>query len=156
MKQEEAKKIFKSNFIGPAELQKINRFKVKVPKNTGDINLNVDNIDSEKYILIYGCKSLENLSTLDISTFIKKFGFKYSPNEVCFYNQDWYLEEEFAKLQARLNALKCKSSSNIVKVSSKNLKGYNPSSKKTKGRSTTLNQIKKMTKKASKAFRFRK
>ena len=98
MKQEQAKKIFKSNFIGPSELQRINKFKLNLPKNTDDINLNLENIDSEKYILIYGCKSLENGSTLDICTFIKNFGFNYDPNGVCFYNQDWYLEEKFAKV----------------------------------------------------------
>lgn len=69
-----------------------------------------------------------------------------------------HVEEEFAKLQARLNALTCKSpkktksSSNFVNVSSNNLKGYKKSSKKTKRRSTTLNRIKRMTKKASNAL----
>ncbi len=59
------------------------------------------------------------------------------------------VEKAYSKLQARLNALKRKSSSNFVKVTNNNLKGY----KKTKGRSTTLkNRIKRMTKKASKAL----
>ena len=64
------------------------------------------------------------------------------------------VEKEFAKLKARLIALKRKShkktnsSNKFVKVTSNNLKGY----KKTKGRSTTLNRIKRMTKKASKAL----
>ena len=56
------------------------------------------------------------------------------------------VEKAYSKLQARLNALKRKSSSNFVKVTSNNLKGY----KKTKGRSTTLkNRIKNLTKKAN-------
>ena len=59
------------------------------------------------------------------------------------------VEKAYSKLQARLNALKRKSSSNFVKVTSNNLKGY----KKTKGRSTTLNRIKRMTKKVRKTTR---
>jgi hypothetical protein len=55
------------------------------------------------------------------------------------------VEKAYSKLQARLNALKRKSSSNFVKVTSNNLKGY----KKTKGRSTTLNRIKNLTKKTT-------
>ena len=68
------------------------------------------------------------------------------------------VEKAYSKLQARLNALKrkspkkTKSSNKFVKVTSNNLKGYTKkkSSKKTKGRSTTLNR---MTKKVLKAFR---
>ena len=59
------------------------------------------------------------------------------------------VEKAYSKLQARLNALKRKSSSNFVKVTSNNLKGY----KKTKGRSTTLNRIKNLTKKVRKTNR---
>jgi len=70
-------------------------------------------------------------------------------------NNQESVDEEYSKLQARLNALKRKSpkktnsSSNFVEVTSKNLIGY----KKNNGRSTTLkNRIKRMTKKASKAL----
>ena len=65
------------------------------------------------------------------------------------------VEKAYSKLQARLNALKRKSpkktnsSNKFVNVTRNNLKGY----KKTKGRSTTLNRIKNLTKKVRKTNR---
>jgi hypothetical protein len=62
------------------------------------------------------------------------------------------VEKVYSNLQARLNALTRNSSNKFVNVTRNNLKGYNKkkSSKKTKGRSTTLNR---MTKKVLNAFR---
>jgi hypothetical protein len=62
------------------------------------------------------------------------------------------VEKAYSKLQARLNALKPSLvKEDYVLVKKSDLKGYNLN-KKTKGRSSTLNRIKRMTKKASKAF----
>ena len=63
------------------------------------------------------------------------------------------VEKAYSELQARLNALKPSLvKEDYVLVKKSDLKGYEPSSKKTNGRSTTLNRIKGMTKKVRKSL----
>tara|TARA_B100000575_G_scaffold46581_1_gene33748 strand:+ start:35083 stop:35688 length:606 start_codon:yes stop_codon:yes gene_type:complete len=95
MKQEDAKKIFKTNFIGTEELNSISKINFNIPEKANDINMNFDGIDPDKYLLILGCKTLSDNSVLNVDSFIKKFGYKYDINSICFYNQDWYLKEDF-------------------------------------------------------------
>ena len=99
MKIEDAKNIFKDNFIGPEKLIKLKKkLNFKLPGTVPDIDIRLDNIDPSKYILIFGCNQLKDSSTLNIKSLIQIFGFNYSNNNVCFYNQDWYLNESFATI----------------------------------------------------------
>ena len=77
MKQEDAKKIFKTNFIGTEELNSISKINFNIPEKANDINMNFDGIDPDKYLLILGCKTLSDNSVLNVDSFIKKFGYKY-------------------------------------------------------------------------------
>ena len=96
MKLESAKKIFKHNFIGPDELKLISsRIKFRFPKTIPDIKFNLDTINPEDYILIFGCNQLSDMTTLNLKKLIDIFGFHYKPKDVCFYNQDWYFNEDF-------------------------------------------------------------
>ena len=95
MKQEDARKIFKSNFIGTEELNSISKLSLNIPKQASYVNIDINGKDPDKYLLVLGCKRLSDNSILDVASFIKKFGYKYDYNSVCFYNQDWYLKENF-------------------------------------------------------------
>lgn len=96
MKIEFAKKIFKNNFIGPEELKSIeSKVNFDFPKKIPSINLNLSNINPDEYILIYGCSKFLNKTKFDIKKLIEIFGYNYSKETVCFYNQDWYFSEKF-------------------------------------------------------------
>ena len=93
-----AKKIFKNNFIGPEELDLIKgKINLNIPKSISNITLDIDlnKINSEDYILIYGCSKIDNNLNLCIKTLNNIFGQKHKEGEVCFYNQDWYFNEDF-------------------------------------------------------------
>lgn len=96
MKIEDAKKIFKKNFIGPDELASINvDLNFHIPKNISEIDFEISDLNPEDYILIYGCSQLKNLQNLNLKKLIDIFGISNNPNHVNFYNQDWYLSEDF-------------------------------------------------------------
>lgn len=95
---EKAKKIFGTNFVGLSELKPLLR----------RMGLSYDNIQipqieysyselqkySNDYILVLGLPELANVK-LSIQTFRNNFGVDPAKSEPCFYNQDWYLNEEF-------------------------------------------------------------
>ena len=97
----EAKKIMGVNFIGPEEFFKISEsFKISVPqKNIPTIFLDRDYLKriSEGYILILGLSEDLEGRPLTINRMHKIFGSEPKKSEPCFYNQDWYLKEKFAK-----------------------------------------------------------
>ena len=96
MKIEFAKKNFKNNFIGPEELKSIeSKVNFDFPKKIPNINLNLSNINPDEYILIYGCSRFHNKTKFDIKKLIEIFGYNYTKDTVCFYNQDWYSSEKF-------------------------------------------------------------
>lgn len=95
---EQAKKIFGSNFIGLEELKllfdrmKLSWNDVKVPNI--EYTLSELRKYSDDYILILGLPNLDSTS-LSIFTFRNIFGTDPNISEPCFYNQDWYLNEDF-------------------------------------------------------------
>lgn len=94
----EAKSLFGNNFIGLDELKPL--FKemglsygnIQIPK----IEYPYSELQkySYDYILILGLPKLDNIQ-LSIQTFRRYFGVDADKSEPCFYNQDWYINEDF-------------------------------------------------------------
>lgn len=89
------------NFIGPEELQKISDklkiadpFKSSIPKVP--FSLDYLNKINKDYILILGVTKSSDGEKLTINKLRSTFGYDPNQSEPCFYNQDWYLKEEFA------------------------------------------------------------
>ena len=93
---EEARSLFKENFIGPEELNKIKKFiDLEIPKEIPEIDIDLNNINIQNNILILGIEKLRDGSLLNILKFVSKFGNEPNVNHPNFYNQDWYLSESF-------------------------------------------------------------
>lgn len=96
---EDAKKIFGCNFIGINELipffEKLNLYnfdKIEIPA----INFSFEELNnySKDYIMILGVSSIKN-TKITIKLLRDIFGINPDIAEPCFYNQDWYLNEDF-------------------------------------------------------------
>lgn len=96
---EEAKLIFKDNFIGIDDLLLL--FEQFHP--SGDSNIGIPEIPWDKtkleklssnYILILGIPSWGGID-LNIRNMRNCFGINPEVSEPCFYNQDWYINERF-------------------------------------------------------------
>jgi len=97
----EAKNILGSNFIGPDELALIaDQLGIKVPTVIPVIPYDLEDLRNKKedYILILGSSQMENGEPLTLTTLRDHFGINQDDSEPCFYNQDWYLKEEFANI----------------------------------------------------------
>jgi len=103
MKLETAKKIMKKNFIGPEELSTISlklgivdpiKAKLRIPKIPFTEQLLRKNRNNA--VLILGMPKAKNGKRLTINVMRVRFGLNPKKVEPCFYNQDWYLKEEFA------------------------------------------------------------
>jgi len=95
---EEAKKLFGKNFIGKDELiPLVNRMGLSVENvNVPEIDYSLDKLTAccNDYLLILGLSNVEK-TDLSIKTFREIFGIDPEVQEPCFYNQDWYLNEDF-------------------------------------------------------------
>lgn len=97
---EEAKNIFGQNFIGPEEL-KIFSKKIGldlVVNIIPEIEFSSEELKllAEDYLLILGASSIGGRS-VNLESLRSIFGCDYKESFPCFYNQDWYLREEFFK-----------------------------------------------------------
>ncbi len=95
----EAKEIFGSNFIGPEELVSISKtMGINVPLVNPGIPFDIEYLRDKgsDYLLILGVCELDDDEFLTINSLRKKFGTNPDEAEPCFYNQDWYSEENFA------------------------------------------------------------
>jgi len=93
-----AKQIFGKNFIGENELKPLlekiglSNFKISIPEiEYSPFELKCSSHD---YILILGLPFVAD-KEISIAFFREYFGINSDLSEPCFYNQDWYLEEEF-------------------------------------------------------------
>ncbi|MDA7798109.1 hypothetical protein N8959_01410 [bacterium] len=94
-----AKKIFKGNFIGPDKLNAIcNNLNFNLPSKTPKIDIDITGINPMDYILILGVDILEDNTPINIKKLFSIFGIQSSTKKIGFYNQDWYLDEQFAKV----------------------------------------------------------
>ena len=95
---EQAKELFGSNFIGWDELKplfermELSLSSIRIP----DIHYSIGDLKkySKDYILILGMPKLGDRK-LSIANFRECFGMNPDVSEPCFYNQDWYMNEEF-------------------------------------------------------------
>ncbi|MDP3784904.1 MAG: hypothetical protein Q8R12_02405 [bacterium] len=92
----EAKKIFGKNFIGPEELAKtgIVRINFKIPMAL--FSIETMKKFSRSHILILGMPKDKTARPLTLNRLRDIFGLDPAVFEPCFYNQDWYLKEDFA------------------------------------------------------------
>jgi len=93
----EAKQIMGLNFIGPDELTLIaDKIGIKVPKEI-PIPYSLEELNNKQkdYILILGASQMNSGDSLTLKTLRDRFGIDPDVSEPCFYNQDWYLKEEF-------------------------------------------------------------
>ena len=94
-----AKEIFKSNFIGPDEIAKISdQFPLEIPLKLPKIAFDSKFLEgkAKEYILVLGLSGFNNEDS-SLSSFRKYLGINSSVSEPCFYNQDWYIKEDFFK-----------------------------------------------------------
>jgi hypothetical protein len=89
------------NFIGPDELLTISKnFKFMLPvKNIPCINFTSKQLEKVKkdYVLVLSLPKDRFGKPMTINTMRNIFGTNPDKLEPCFYNQDWYLKEKFAK-----------------------------------------------------------
>tara|TARA_B100001559_G_C16379016_1_gene565686 strand:+ start:12 stop:644 length:633 start_codon:yes stop_codon:yes gene_type:complete len=95
MDYKQAIKLFGKNIIGPNEFKSF-PISFKFQNTISEIDINIDNLDCSKYILIFGPNLMSDGSRLNINKMLSIFGKKASKDQIAFYNQDWYLSEEFA------------------------------------------------------------
>lgn len=91
------------NFIGPLELSSISD-RLSIPYDYHDIPPIPFSVEfltqiANDFILILGVSYLKNGLPLTINAMRAIFGINPNIFEPCFYNQDWYLMENFAKQQ---------------------------------------------------------
>lgn len=94
----EAKEIMGFNFIGIDELFLIqDKFPILISESVPEIPFSKNELSIKKndYLLILGLSTLNNGMDLNIRSMLELFGIDPTVSEPCFYNQDWYLNEEF-------------------------------------------------------------
>ncbi|MBR3572905.1 MAG: hypothetical protein IKN99_06590 [Bacteroidales bacterium] len=99
MEREHVKRLFAQNFIGKEELNPF--FKAL---GFGEVEIQekpIEYSDSELqkaaesgYVLIYGVEHVKG-EMITLRILREKFGVNPDISEPCFYNQDWYLKEDF-------------------------------------------------------------
>lgn len=102
MEREAVKKLFGKNFIGKDELKPFLK-----ALGFGDVEIlekpieysdsDLQKAEEEGYILIYGVEQV-NDQNITLRFLRDKFGVNPVVSEPCFYNQDWYLKEDFIDL----------------------------------------------------------
>lgn len=98
----EAKVIMGENFIGPLELENIaDKMGIDVPSEIPVIPFSPDELKNKKqdYILILGASQMKIGEPLTLRTLRDHFGINPDVSEPCFYNQDWYMNEQFIDKQ---------------------------------------------------------
>jgi hypothetical protein len=97
---EKIKLLFGKRFIGIEQLKSIQDFLPAALPAVGDIPTipyTCEQLEeySDNYILILGVVELKNGSPLNLLTLRDFYGVDPNQSEPCFYNQDWYLQEDF-------------------------------------------------------------
>ena len=96
---EEAKKIFGKGLIGPDELLRFSKqMGIKASaKKISIIPYSPSELRkySEDYLLVLGTSTMTSGDPLSLLSLRAHFGFDPDVFEPCFYNQDWYLKENF-------------------------------------------------------------
>lgn len=93
----QAQTIMQNNFIGPEQLNKLPMFSGALAFDLEPIPFSEEELLRKKddYYLIYGVRTLADGKLITIRNMIRVFGKDSECGEPCFYNQDWYENEEF-------------------------------------------------------------
>lgn len=106
---ETARMIIGGSIIGPEELELVNKrctkdfnrlhchIKLNLPDEIMRVPFSIEELESKKndYLLVYGIGSFSDGSLMTIRNLIRVFGSDPHVFEPCFYNQDWYYNEDF-------------------------------------------------------------
>lgn len=97
---ERAKSIMEEGFIGPKELSVISTVRFSVPETIPSIPFSEEELMSKQsdYILILGLSTLSDGRDVTIRNLKSVFGQDPNECEPCFYNQDWYEQEDFINI----------------------------------------------------------
>ena len=90
--------MFGQNFIGVEEIANISsKLGIKLPIILPEIPFTNEELiaRSTDSILILGSDMMNDGKTLNLFSLRELFGIDPDKNEPCFYNQDWYLNEDF-------------------------------------------------------------
>ena len=95
---EKARKIMGKNIIGPEELKVVPRLAVQIPASVSLVPYDANLLKrlSESHLLIFFTREHADGSPLTIMSLRSRFGIDPEASEPCFYNQDWYIREDFA------------------------------------------------------------
>ena len=97
-KIEEAKRLFGRNFIGAEEIRCMApELGLQLPEEIPELPYTLSEMESRagNCILILGAGRMHNGSRLTLLALRERFGTDPAAFEPCFYNQDWYLKENF-------------------------------------------------------------
>ena len=108
MNIEEAKRMFKDNFIGPNELNSISSTlkisRILLEKTCfppiPDIEKAVKD-SARDYVLVLGIEKHHDGIPISIKSLRDIFGMDPQKREPCFYNQDWYINEKFTSISLK-------------------------------------------------------
>lgn len=97
----EARTIMGVNFIGCEEFNQIStKFSVKIPSICPKIPYSKEYLIDKKddYLLILGVSETKDSKPLNLLFLRELFGTNPDVSEPCFYNQDWYMKEDFMNI----------------------------------------------------------
>lgn len=100
-----AKDLFRENFVGPEELAGIsNILPLEIPSKVPDIPFSYEvlNEKCKDYLLILFVDSFTNGHPVNILKLREIFGINPDEKEPCFYNQDWYVKEDFVQTKQEM------------------------------------------------------
>ena len=92
-----AKEIMGENMIGIEELSGMSVLSFAIPQSIPDIPFSRNELNEKRndYYLILGLTEFSDSKYITIRNMIDVFGKNAELSEPCFYNQDWYDNEEF-------------------------------------------------------------
>jgi hypothetical protein len=94
----QARQLFGKNFIGVEELTSVaDKLPVKLPAEAPAIPYTPQKLASlaEDYLLLLGASAMLDGRPLNLLSLREQYGVNPDISEPCFYNQDWYLQEDF-------------------------------------------------------------
>ena len=83
--------------IGSEALKTASALGLRVPETAPEIPFSGEELEAKAgdYLLVLGLGAFADGTPVTIRTLRDRFGFDPEVSEPCFYNQDWYLKEDF-------------------------------------------------------------
>ena len=85
------------DMIGPETLKAASALGLQVPDTVPEIPFSGKDLEAKEgdYLLMLGVSTFTDGTPVTIRTLRDRFGLDPDTSEPCFYNQDWYLKEDF-------------------------------------------------------------